>query len=206
MKHLKKLLIILLLILLSIASVSAEEGNTFESFDESLGGSFSTLSGIGLSYQRWFGNIGVQTAVGLIYVPDDIYYLQSADSPDSVESSLFFYNIGVGLQYMLIKDSYEDWFEGCLYLVTGITHFADIKEMYNYSDTADEYLRYPFEDKSGSRFVPGFSTGIGIGIEFVFFNHFSIPVELALNGSWDIDSWIPFEAGVKVLGGLRYRF
>ena len=188
-------------------SVSASADNSaFSDYDQSLGGYFSALSGIGLSYQSWSGRLGFQTAAGLIYFADDEYYTSPSDTPDPEETELMMYDIGAGIQYMLFENSFSDWLDGCLYLVAGITHFGSVEKTYSYIDTADSEGFYPLDNVSAPRYVPGISTGFGIGIEFLIFDHFSIPVETVLSGSWDTDSRLPIEAGVKVMGGLRYRY
>ena len=200
-----KVIIIIFLLTVGIFTVSAEN-NVFEDYDKSLGGYFSSLSGIGLSYQEWSGKWGLQTAAGLIYFPEDSEGAEfsSISEPDTAE--LLMYDIGAGVQYRLYESSWSDWFDGCLYLVAGITHFGSIEQTIYYSDTRDSAGNYPLESRSEPRYVPGVSGGFGIGMEFLIFDHFSFPTEIVLSGSWDIDSYLPIEAGVKVLGGFRYRF
>ncbi|MDC7227523.1 MAG: hypothetical protein PQJ61_12230 [Spirochaetales bacterium] len=199
----KKIIIVIIFALLFIAAGFSD--TVFDEYDESLGGQFSSISGVGLSYQRWFGKIGLQVGAGGFYAVETPGYTDFSSSPDPATLNLLDYNVGIGVQYMLFEDSFSDWFDACLYIVGGLVHFGYVENRYTYSDVANSTNHYDFISKT-TRYIPGLGTGFGIGFEFVFIDHISIPIEIALNGAWTTESWVPEDAGIKVHSGFRYRY
>jgi len=214
-RFVKKLLLILLFSATLVAAVAADDGkNVFETYDDALGGFVGPIAGSGLSYQHWFGDFGIQTAAGLFYSPVEVgaYATSPNFTADPEDVDEFTYNIGVEAQYMLYDDSYSDWFDGSLYLFIGGTHSGAFRTTYSYEeitidpDPGDPYKEFPNTGVSDPRFVPGMSAGFGFGFELVFFDHFSIPIEIGLSGTWELGSWVPIDAGLYPQAGFRYRF
>lgn len=203
------LYILLVLITVSAAGAAAEDRDAFTEYPNALGGFYGEIGGTGLSYQRWFGKLGVHTAFGLLYTEEDTFYMEDAYSPESVTQTPFTYNLGAEVAYRVYSDSYLDWFDGCLYVFAGAMHTGNFVTTYNYEQTAVDVGgvdTYAYKDKSGPAYVPVISPGFGIGLEFVFFNHLSIPFEFGLMGAWALGSIMPIDAGLKVQAGLRYRY
>jgi hypothetical protein len=203
---------VVLLIIVSVG-VSAEEKSVYSEFNDALGGFAGEFGGSGLSYQHWFGSLGLQTAVGIFYYPEDSSLYQSSYDGTSYDLEVFTYNLGVEGQLMLYENTYNDWFSGNLHLFAGITHTGSIRKTITYTGEvvtptggADPYTEYTVSGETGPLFYPGASVGFGIGFEPVFFQHFSVPLEFGLGGSWEFDSIVPVSAGLRVQGGLRYRF
>ena len=214
MINFKKLLVLLFLIVVFLSAASAEETDAFETYPDALGGYYGEIGGTGLSYQHWFDKIGIQTALGIFYYPDDM--IEYATSPvynaDSYDVDIFVYNIGIEVQYMVYQDSFRDWFDGNLYVFAGGMHDGRIRTTYTFEervyneDSDNEYTDYPKTGESAPFYVPIFSVGFGFGFETVLFNHFSLPFEFGLMGAWELGTAMPVDAGLKIQGGLRYRF
>ena len=100
----------------------------------------------------------------------------------------FSFNIGLQAQFRFYEASFGEWLDGGLYGWGGVA-----------------YGNRPYVLVGG---IPqgGLSAGAGIGIEPVFFKHFSTPIEFGYSASWDLSSITPQSAGVVIQGGLRYRF
>lgn len=213
-RSIKTLLLILLMFVIFVTAAAADEGkNVFETYDDALGGFFGPIAGSGLSYQHWFGNFGIQTAAGLFYYPEEAgaYATSPNYTANPVDVDEFTYNIGVEAQYMLYDDSYSDWFDGSLYLFLGGTHSGAFRTTYTYEEVlipteGEPYKEFQNTGVSDPRFVPGMSAGFGFGFELVFFDHFSIPIEIGLSGTWEYGSWVPVDAGLYPQAGFRYRF
>ncbi len=115
----------------------------------------------------------------------DTFGLETAAGFSYYGGDTFDFNIGAQAQFMLYKDSFGDWFTGGLYAWGGGLYGALVGQ---------------------TSYVPAIGLGAGIGLEAVFFEHFSIPIEFGYGGSWGFDSIVPKMAGVRIQGGLRYRF
>lgn len=204
-KFIKHLLFFILLSLLIVSAVTAEDKNVFTEYDNSLGGFAGGIGGSGLSWQHWFGNLGIQTAAGLVYHPQEGLSYATSFSAEPVVVENFTYNIGVEGQYMLYNNSYDNWFDGALYLFAGAMHTGSVQTVYQYSKVADG-SGYIYENTGHSplQYVPGVAAGFGF--ELVLFDHFSVPLEIGLSGAWEYGSWVPVDAGIIPQAGFRYRF
>lgn len=193
-------------------TAAAESLSPFEEFDDSLGGFYGEIGGSGLSWQRWFGEIGIEAAAGLSYLQEDTSYYATSWSTDPVDVDIFDYNVGAQIQYMLYKDSYGNWFDGNLYLFAGGMHTGIIRTTYTYEEnilnegTDTQYSEYRKSGETDPVYIAGFSAGFGFGFETVFFSHFSFPFEIGLCGVWEAGDVMPVDAGIKLQGGFRYRF
>lgn len=188
------LAIIALLLALVVAPAAfaqewEEDGNPMATYDQALGGAFGPIIGTGLSYQRWFDGVGLQTAFGATYSPED-----------SWTGDLLWYLTTVGLQRMLYHETFADWFAGGLYAFGGVSHRGVIPWVY-----PNDYDNPDAQPTVGA-YEPYVAIGGGVGIESVLFRHFSIPVEFGLSVEWQIPSIIPSSAGFIGGVGLRYRF
>ena len=231
MDRIKKLLLVLLLLGFAAGIAAADQNDAaventatdevkeieiidaFATFDHALGCYYYgelEEKGLGLSYQQWFGRIGFQTALGLWYNPEDLSYREmDAYNPSPQVVTNFSYSAGAEMLFMVYQDSFKDWFDGGLYVFLGLLHVGNLETTYNYEQTAvvvDGTNMYPFAGKTGPTYAALLSPSFGIGFEFAFFNHFSVPFEVKLMGSWELGTAMPVDAGIAVQTGLRYRF
>ncbi len=210
----KILFLFLLFSLFIVISATADDENIFNTYDNALGGFFGPIAGSGLSHQHWFGKVGFQYAAGLFYYPEEqeLYAISPYYTADPVNVDEFTYNIGVEVQYMLYEDSYGDWFDGCLYLFLGGMHIGVMRTTYYYEEVTvnpedgSPYKEYRNTSVSEPVYVPGLAGGLGFGFELVFFDHFSVPFEIGIGGTWEFGSIMPVDAGLNPQAGIRYRF
>lgn len=94
-------------------------------------------------------------------------------------------NIGIEGQYMFDNFAIENWFEGNFYLFLA----ANIGG--SFGAASNSVSIYP---------------GIGIGTEFVFAEHFSLPLEFGYGASWTLGDAVPMNGGPLLQAGFRYRF
>ncbi len=95
-------------------SATAEGETTYEHYPRALGahGVIDIAGGVGLgglSFQQWFGKLGLQLTAGGGIGNDRDYN----------------YNLVAALQYMLYGDDFNDWFSGALYANLLVAHSAD---------------------------------------------------------------------------------
>lgn len=173
-------------------------------FPEALGVQAGQISGIGLTYQRWFGDLGFQIAAGALYLPRD---------PDSetgfIMDNMLDYNIGVELQHSVYARNLDDrplfW---QLYVVGGLNHRGYI-EVESEWIVLDEETYEGEYDHTVKPYVPVIAAGFGIGVEFVLLDHLSIPIEFQYGGFWagtDTDLANQFSISPVPQIGLRYRY
>lgn len=128
----------------------------FDAFPRALGVQVGRITGIGLSYQRWFGNQGYQVAAGALYHP------RMDEGHDIVN-----YNMGAEYMHAIYSDDFSTWLSGRLYLFAGLNHRG-------YKETVASGDSYVAGD-----FHPEFGMGAGVGVETVLFEHFAITTEMA---------------------------
>ncbi|GAB6089580.1 hypothetical protein [Spirochaeta dissipatitropha] len=176
----KKLLVVALTLMLltPVSLLFAEE--TLPAYVENanaLGVQAGEVSGIGLSYHRWGSNLGIQVSGGALYQPID------DDSRYRIWDKVLDYNIGVELQWAVFSNSVNLLghfpFDGRLYIVTGLLHRGMIDAIEG--EFSEETWSHSYTMGS---YVPVFTSGFGIGFDFIFFRHFSIPVEFLYAFSW----------------------
>ena len=136
----------------------------YKEFPQSLGFQYGEISGTGLSYQLWRETVGFQISGGVVYLPLDegFWFDRTLD-----------YLVGGELQLRVYGEDFASWLSGQLYGFAGLNHggyipVVVVKEELQIGD--DE--RLPAEHGTGS-FTPTFGFGAGIGIEIIFFRHFS---------------------------------
>ena len=214
------------------ASTAAE--TAFDRNSHALGVFVGSVGGLGLHYQHWFGNVGIQTAFGVFYSPegdgiDPLFLFGSYAEYDTYEwrepgTELMYYsyyrtrlsyNIGIELLYRLYAEDFANWFSGNLYLFAGINHsgvdqfYYDKKKVeYDYDGGSEYYWVEDPTKKIELGYTPNLSFGVGIGIEPMLFQHFSLPLEFGFGLYWagvEFDPNAIFIAPI-IQAGLRYRF
>lgn len=173
-------------------------------FPEALGVQAGQISGIGLTYQRWFGDLGFQIAGGALYLPRD-----PDSETDFIMGNMLDYSIGVELQRSVYARNLEDlplfW---QLYIVGGLNHRGYIEVESEWITTNDVTMDGEY-DHTIKPYVPVIGAGFGIGLEFVLFEHLSMPIEFQYGGFWagtDDDLANQFSISPVPQIGLRYRY
>ncbi|AEV28794.1 hypothetical protein SpiGrapes_0969 [Sphaerochaeta pleomorpha str. Grapes] len=184
MKTRKITLAITCLLLVSVSLFSA--GNEIlTKYPSSIGAQIGQLSGYGLSYQKRISDLdALQTTVGLSF------------NGDATWGSYLDYVVGVEYQHTIYSDCYDDWFLGQLYIFTAINHMGSIETVDEYSDVLG-----PFK--------PSLAVGGGFGVEILFFDHFSLPIEFGYGAFWEYaDTSFIKQLQLQFIAqvGMRYRF
>lgn len=176
----KKLLIIVIacMVLMQVPSLFGEEAlPAYIVNANALGVQAGEVSGIGLSYHRWNNNIGFQVSGGALYQPLD------DESRYRIWDKVLDYNIGLEVQWPVFSNSVNLFghipFDGRLYIVTGILHRGIIDAVEE--AFSEEIWSYSY---SMGPYIPVFTSGFGIGFDFIFLRHFSIPLEFLYAFTW----------------------
>jgi hypothetical protein len=187
---------------LLVGTASAEEGedkqeltSPAEDFPQSVGVFGSSWNGGGLSYQRWFGRLGLGLTAGGTASPATLYRTDGSSTTSSAFN--WGYNVQLDLLYRLYASNFWRWLSGDLFAFATFGHHGDSTAHYVNPNTTigdgDEYY-------VNGTFIPTFSAGLGIGYEIVLFRHFSAPIQFGYVVEW------PFTMNFSVAGGLRYRY
>lgn len=187
----KKVIVILLMICMVLPMVFAEEeeteSNAFAQYPEALGFYYGEIAGTGLTYHRWNDGVGYQVTAGALYLPPD------------AGGNLLDYVVGFENSYTVYSEDFTNWLSGLLSLFWGVNHRGFIPVTY------DEET---YEPVIGS-YTPTFTLGGGIGIEVLWFKHFSIPFEVGYGATY-----LPLESAAIDMflvdlyfqAGFRYRY
>jgi hypothetical protein len=159
---------------------TASPVTVFERYPSSLGMSAASFGVVGLSWKRWFGATGIELTAGGSWTPTNVY------------GSLYWYSALVGISRRLYAEDFSDYFSGGLYLVAIAGHAGE--EGWEYDSGTSEYVRFPY--------TPYLFAGAGLGIETVFFRHFSQEIQFLYTGRFLNDPGIDF--GVNM--AFRYRY
>lgn len=158
-------------------------GTVFQRYPSSLGVSAFTFGGGGLSWQRWFGNTGLEIAAGGIW------------DPTTTSSEIYDYTVSATISRMLFSEDFADWFTGGLSIAAIAGHSG--REGYRYvykGEYSGSYERYPYS--------PSVFAGVGIGIESVLARHFSEQVQFFYVARFISNPGIEFGATFS----FRYRY
>lgn len=198
MKKMKKktkiITAVILCLLLSVTSVWADIAD----FPTALGvfGGVSTGGGSGfggLHYQRWFSKFGIQAEGGVMYKP-------SSEQLD--------YSLVVDGLFPVYSNDFSDKLGGSVYLFGSAGHNAStftVPEQGVWDETDNTYKITAPEERY---FNPKIYAGLGIGIEIVLFQHFSIPLHFGYSADIPVTA-VPgneLAIGFSFAGGIRYRF
>lgn len=151
-----------------------------------VGGSASSFSGHGLSYQRHFGD-DVVAKVSFFGYGDSYYNSSDIDE--------LFITFGGEFQYNLHKAKYTR-----MHLFLGLSYWYDENSNWYYYD--NNY--YPDINRT-------MVTGIGFGIEFLAWGHLSINLETGWQGRFGVNTdgdgtHYPKYLGFGAGGGVSYAF
>ena len=169
----------------TLAAGETDEAISYKRYDQALGAQYGLISGSGISYQLRFGENALQVAFGFLY-----------NGPGY--GSLLDYTVGVEFQHTLYGDDFQKGLGGQIYLFAGFNHSAYVENIYTEPDTFEV-----------GPYIPLFTLGLGIGVEIILFQHFSIPVEFGYAASLNPrEDGILNQLRVDLVPqvGLRYRF
>lgn len=180
----KKFLFIFALIFMVFSSqIFAEENQMEEYFPSAVGFNhhicLTGASSMGLTYQHYFdNNWGIQASLGAI-VDSSVYY-----SADLQFQRLFLVNNFLNTR----KTSLFGWANiGVASVDTGYYVYEDENEYYS------EYV---------SQVSPALLVGAGFGIEFIIFDHLSVPFKFGVTSQFITDPGVGLSFGY----GILYRF
>jgi len=167
------------------------EANAFAEFPEALGFYYGEISGTGLTYHKWVDGVGYQITAGALYLP-----------PDS-GNNLLDYVVGFENSYTVYSEDFTKWLSGLLSLFWGVNHRGYIPVEVEYDE-----VTYEASYDIGS-YVPTLTLGGGIGIEVLWFKHFSIPFEVGYGATYlplESDVIDMFLVDLYFQAGFRYRY
>lgn len=169
----------------------------YEHFPQALGFQYGELSGSGLSYQFWDHSSGFQLSFGGWYIPP---------AGEGYASTVMDYSIGVEYQYSVYGEDFADWLSGQIYLFAALNHrgTAANEEVTPPVYDSDYNLVSPGVYAVGD-YMPSLNGGIGLGMEIILFEHFSIPLEVGYGAFWNLAT-NALEVRLVPQAGFRYRF
>lgn len=191
----KKLALVLILAGFScLYTLYAEDEDTapppYHVYTNALGFQYGELSGTGISYFHQLGFLGLHVAAGGYYNPD------SGTRAD--------FSVGTEAHFFVFGANYKKIVSGQLYLFLGLNYRGRVEDLYDVAPDGTEKIASP------NSYYGTYSAGIGVGVELVLFEHYSIPMELGYAVStrgFDPDSWgESMKLFVVPQIGLRYRF
>ena len=171
-----------MLLVFFVAMPLHAQTSTYQKYPYGIGIQFSP-STWGLSYHQRFGENALLGVFGLSYDPDPLY------------ESVLSYSVAIEYQRTLFGNDFNEYLGGQLYTNISLAHTGDISYDSS-SQTAD-----PFEAK--------IIVGAGFGVEVLFFQNFSLPIEFIYTFSFiPTASNLHSAFGIELLPkiGLRYRF
>ena len=152
----------------------------FDLYPSSVGMSAASFGPVGLSWKRWYGATGIELTAGGSWTPANVY------------GSIYWYSVLAGISRRLYAEDFSDYFSGGLYLVAVVGHAGE--EGWTYDSDTSSYVRFPY--------TPYIFAGAGLGIETVFFRHFSQEIQFLYTGRFLNQPGIDF--GVNF--AFRYRY
>ncbi len=173
-----------------VTSVSGQSGTLNRDRNpHALGFQGGEISGTGLSYQRWRGEWGYQIAAGALY---------NAPSADAfLFDNVLDYSLGFQLQRSVFASDFNERVAGQLYWTVGVNHSGSIPREYDEDSgihTTGDY-------------IPVFGIGAGLGIELVFYEHISIPIELLYGMFWrGVDGDLADQLQVTLVPQIAFRY
>ncbi|HPE89505.1 MAG TPA: hypothetical protein PLH55_08330 [Spirochaetales bacterium] len=175
-----------------MAAAADEPGDSvYGRWPSSLGYSLNVVSGAGLSWQRWYGPIGVAVTAGGVYNEDTV----NATSTFDYTTVVLDYNAQLRLSRMLFAAEYSSALSTNLQAVALLAHRGYIAcEETGYDPETYEtiYERLPFAAE--------FMVGTGVAVELTYFEHLSQTVDFLYAASW------PPELSIAAGWSMRYRY
>ncbi len=164
----------------SVPVAGAAARTVFDAYPSAIGVHVGSIEAVGLSWKRWYGPTGFEVSAG------------GGWDPATTSGNVFWYSVTGGVSRRIFAEDFDSWFSGGLSLVGVVGHAGE--EGYVYDPATSGYVLHPYR--------PYFFAGAGIGIETVFFRHYSQELQFLYIGRFLNDPGIGF--GVSF--AFRYRF
>ncbi len=196
----KRTMFLGLVLVLAVVAAGADEGavagTAYEAFPSSLGFYTNSSGGVGLSWQRWYGNFGLALAAGGMYNEGGSYPVALT----GYDMVILDYNTQVRLTWMLFAEEFSPWLSNNLHAVaylahrgiTGLTIEPKPADFVPPDDYVDTYIQQPYK--------PYFMAGAGVAVEATLFGHFSQTIDFMYVAKW------PLSLDVAVGYSVRYRY
>lgn len=192
----KRLVFLVLAVALAVVAAGAEDGavagTAYETYPSSLGYYSNTTGGIGLSWQRWYGNFGVAVAAGGMYNEDG----GNSTAINEYSMVILDYSAQIRISWMLFAEEFSPWLSNNLHAVAYLAHrgvigteevWAQVEPYGLVSSTAKPYKSY-------------FMAGAGVAVEATLFGHFSQTLDFLYVAKW------PLSLDVAAGYSVRYRY
>jgi len=171
-----------LLVTLGAIPLHANTPSAYQVYPYGIGVQFSPAIW-GLSYHQRLDENALQGVVGITYDPDPLY------------ESVLAYTVAIDYQRTLFGRDFDEYLGGQLYASVSLGHTGEI------SYDSSSQTANPFEAK--------IIVGAGFGVEILFFQNFSLPLECVYNFYYiptasNLHSAFGIDLIPKI--GLRYRF
>ncbi len=185
---LSSIFIVFFLFFSSVLFGQEEKGPAYEEWPGALGLSFSTLAGnpgYGIHYHYTLGKWGFNATLGGYLDPDNTFY----------SDYFLYYAIYSTVQYRVYGHKFTDRLSSQLYTWFLLGHLG-------YMDWVSSLSEDGVYSSSVGDYRADYLVGLGIGIEVIFSEHLSIPLDFGYVGEFPNDLLISFSFG----SGIRYRF
>lgn len=183
MKNHPHLLLTMGLLLAFIGSVPLHaETSTYQKYPYGIGMQLGP-SIWGLSYHQRFGENALQGVVGITY------------DPDHMNESVLAYTVSFDYQRTIYGNDFDKFIGGQLYASLSLAHTGEIP--------------YDSDSQTADPYVAKIIVGAGFGVEILFFQNFSLPIEFIYNLYYIPTASNLHDAfGIDLVPkiGLRYRF
>lgn len=160
----------------------ADTSKAYQVYPHGIGVQFSPTIW-GLSYHQRLEENALQGVVGITYDPEHEY------------ASLLDYTVAIDYQRTLFGNDFNEYLGGQLYASVSLGHTGEIS--------------YDWSSDVANPFKATILVGVGFGVEILFFQNFSLPIEFIYNMYYiptasDLSSAFGIELIPKI--SLRYRF
>jgi len=192
----KRMVFFGLVVALAVAGAVADEGfvagTAYEEFPSSLGFYTNSTGGVGLSWQRWYGNFGVAVAAGGMYNEEGSY----PETLTTYDKVILDYSTQFRLSWMLFAEKFSPWLSSNLHTVIYMAHrgIIGIEEVWAESES------YGLISSTPQPYKPYFMAGAGVAVEATLFGHFSQTLDFMYVSKW------PLALDVAVGYSVRYRY
>lgn len=192
----RRLVILGLVVALAIAAPGADEGavagTAYEMYPSSLGFYTNSSSGVGLSWQRWYGNFGLALAAGGMYNEEGNYPVAITE----YDMVILDYSAQLRLSWILFAEEFSPWLSNNLHAVAYLAHRGIMGIDAVWSEDEPSVFLY----STTKPYIPYFMVGAGVAVEATLFEHFSQTLDFMYVAKW------PFELMPAVGYSLRYRY
>ena len=174
------------------ADEGAVAGTAFETYPSSLGYYSNSSGGVGLSWQRWYGNFGVAIAAGGKYDEEGSYPVTAV----GYDMVILDYSAQLRLSWMLFAEEFSPWLSNNLHVVAYLAHRGVIGT----EEVWAEVEPFGLVSSTTKPYKPYFMAGAGVAVEATLFGHFSQTIDFMYVAKW------PLALDVAGAYSVRYRY